>query len=128
MPTEFIEFLQTYTVKDQSGTMYEKGTVHQLSSASCRHFVMRGVARYVSMDIPGPVHTGGGWYELPNGEKIKGKDAAMEAMLEYRKSKPETLDDEPGPDAGAGRTLESPDMTAKDIDHEGISERIFSDG
>ncbi|PDY18268.1 hypothetical protein COM83_25930, partial [Bacillus cereus] len=28
----------------------------------------------------GPVHVGGGYYELPNGEKIKGKDAALEAL------------------------------------------------
>ena len=25
-------------------------------------------------------HTGGGWYELPNGEKIKGKEAALKAL------------------------------------------------
>lgn len=27
-------------------------------------------------------HVGGGWYELPNGEKIKGKEAAEKAALE----------------------------------------------
>jgi len=27
-----------------------------------------------------PKHVGGGYYELPNGERIKGKDAALEAM------------------------------------------------
>lgn len=31
-------------------------------------------------DLKGPVHVGGGYYELPNGEKIKGKDAALEAL------------------------------------------------
>ena len=30
--------------------------------------------------LKGPVHVGGGYYELPNGEKIKGKDAALEAL------------------------------------------------
>lgn len=25
-------------------------------------------------------HTGGGWYELPNGKKVKGKDNALKAL------------------------------------------------
>lgn len=27
-----------------------------------------------------PKHTGGGWYELSNGEKVQGKDEAKEAQ------------------------------------------------
>lgn len=27
-----------------------------------------------------PKHIGGGWYELPNGERVKGKDEAYTAM------------------------------------------------
>ncbi len=27
-----------------------------------------------------PVHIGGGWYELPGGERVKGKKAALEAI------------------------------------------------
>ncbi len=27
-----------------------------------------------------PVHIGGGWYQLPGGAKVKGKEAAEEAM------------------------------------------------
>jgi hypothetical protein len=27
-----------------------------------------------------PTRLGGGWYELPNGEKIKGKEEALKAM------------------------------------------------
>ena len=27
-----------------------------------------------------PKHIGGGWYELPGGERIQGKDAAVEAL------------------------------------------------
>lgn len=32
--------------------------------------------------MPGlkPKHIGGGWYELPNGEKVRGKEEAEEAM------------------------------------------------
>lgn len=29
-----------------------------------------------------PKHVGGGWYELPNGERVKGKDEAIAAMKE----------------------------------------------
>ena len=28
-------------------------------------------------------HVGGGYYELPNGERIKGKDKAEKALAEY---------------------------------------------
>lgn len=27
-----------------------------------------------------PVHVGGGWYELPNGDRVKGKQAAADAF------------------------------------------------
>lgn len=32
-------------------------------------------------------HVGGGWYELPNGEKIKGKDEALAALKELEEEK-----------------------------------------
>ena len=31
-----------------------------------------------------PKHTGGGWYELSNGEKIQGKDEALEAEAQLQ--------------------------------------------
>ena len=33
-----------------------------------------------------PKHTGGGWYDLSNGEKVKGKDEATAAEEELQKS------------------------------------------
>lgn len=30
----------------------------------------------------GPKHIGGGWYELPDGRRIKGKNAALAALQE----------------------------------------------
>ncbi|PDZ92574.1 hypothetical protein [Bacillus thuringiensis] len=30
--------------------------------------------------VPEIVHVGGGYYELPNGEKVKGKEAALKAL------------------------------------------------
>lgn len=36
-------------------------------------------------DLKGPVHVGGGYYELPNGEKIKGKDAALKALKQLER-------------------------------------------
>lgn len=32
--------------------------------------------------IPEIKHTGGGWYELPDGSKVKGKEAAEKALKE----------------------------------------------
>lgn len=32
-----------------------------------------------NQDVIYPIHTGGGHYELSNGEKVKGKEAAIEA-------------------------------------------------
>lgn len=32
-----------------------------------------------------PKHTGGGWYELSNGKRVKGKDDALEAELDLKK-------------------------------------------
>lgn len=55
-----------------------------------------GYAQYV--DVPkteseNPVietdqlkHVGGGWFELPNGEKVKGKEEALEALKELQGS------------------------------------------
>lgn len=31
-----------------------------------------------------PKHSGGGWYELSNGEKVQGKDEALEAEKELK--------------------------------------------
>lgn len=31
-------------------------------------------------------HTGGGWYQLPNGEKVQGRDEAIAAYEESQKS------------------------------------------
>ncbi|PFS62565.1 hypothetical protein COK41_15870 [Bacillus cereus] len=32
--------------------------------------------------VPEIVHVGGGYYELPNGEKVKGKEVALKALEE----------------------------------------------
>jgi hypothetical protein len=40
----------------------------------------------VKVDNQFPKHTGGGWYELSNGEKVKGKDEAVAAEKDLQKS------------------------------------------
>jgi len=30
-------------------------------------------------------HTGAGWYELPNGERVRGKDNAIDVLKEMNK-------------------------------------------
>lgn len=37
-------------------------------------------------DPEGIKHTGGGYYELPNGEKVKGKEAALDALKEINQT------------------------------------------
>lgn len=34
----------------------------------------------VEEDPPGLMHVGGGWYELPGGERVQGKEAALAAL------------------------------------------------
>ncbi len=33
----------------------------------------------VAVESSGPIHAGGGWYELSDGTRVQGKDAAMAA-------------------------------------------------
>ena len=134
--TKFIEFTEFYKVQDAAGAEFEAGSVYEVSPESARHFLRRNVAKYVGAVLEYeaepdevdefPKHVGGGWYELSDGERIRGADAAIDAQIE-RDQVPETLDDPPGPSKMDIRNLESPDMAGKATDREGISERIFSD-
>jgi hypothetical protein len=55
--------------------------------------------------IEGLKHLGGGYYELPNGEKVRGKDSALEALAALaEKEKAGEGDDTEGGDASNGRT------------------------
>ena len=59
--------LDTYNRNVDEVVTTETETIYQGTD-----FVEEAVETY-------PKHTGGGYYELSNGEKVKGKDAAIEA-------------------------------------------------
>lgn len=61
----------------------EKGAVIEVSAERAAEIVKNlgedFIEEVTTVDPDFPKHTGGGYYELSNGEKIKGKDAAIEA-------------------------------------------------
>lgn len=79
-----------------------------LSKADEQELADLGVGQYVGSeqsaednqtpfaDDIGLVNLGGGYYQLPNGEKVRGKDKALEALAELEQSD----NGEGGPDTG----------------------------
>lgn len=64
--------------------LYKEGEVFEMTEELCEtlNATPNGPLVEEIEDIPEfPKHTGGGYYELSNGEKVKGKEAAMEAQL-----------------------------------------------
>jgi hypothetical protein len=45
-----VRFVTTYTVKDDTGTTYKEGSVHDLSTPSAWHFINRGAAVQVEAE------------------------------------------------------------------------------
>lgn len=75
-----------------TGQVVEPGTFVTLATPAGNRMVARGLVQAVERSTPvetatrqptenaAPRHTGGGWYELPNGEKVQGKEAALKRM------------------------------------------------
>lgn len=123
---ETIKFTAFYKVDAPNGETYEAGQYVDLPPASARHFVRRGVAEYAQKPKkkapkPAPMrrfkekylppevadtpkHVGAGFYLLPDGTKVKGKEAAAEAMKKMK----------------IGKTIPEPDRAT-------IEKRVFSD-
>ena len=110
---DYIKFSTDYEVKAANGAKYKAGDIVSMSLSGARHFVRRGVAAYwtgrkkkapeASSENPGdPKAVGGGMYELPDGTRVKGKDAAAKAMEKIKVSK---IQPEPDRAAIAQRTL-----------------------
>ena len=49
---QHIEFLEDYTVRDQSGTQFTAGQVVAMDPASARHFVNKGIAKVCEAPVP----------------------------------------------------------------------------
>ena len=46
--------------------------------------ILAGCVPVASVVSGGLQHTGGGWYQLPNGERVRGKDKAQAALDELQ--------------------------------------------
>lgn len=58
---------------------YNKGYVYESDNIErIKELQDKGFLKDVEIDSY-PKHTGGGWYELSNGEKVQGKDEAIAA-------------------------------------------------
>ncbi len=83
--------------------IYQPGEViHSLTEEEEQRLVDAGHCEFPLVDKPydGIKHLGGGYYELPNGEKVRGKDKATAALEELNKESDETPNDEDGPQTG----------------------------
>lgn len=56
--------------------LYEKGDLYKGNKERVSHLIKKGFLA----DNPPLNHIGGGYYELPNGNRVKGKKQAMEAL------------------------------------------------
>lgn len=68
-----------------------KGEIYDMEETKAKRLIQKGFAEpvreqretataqpYATREYPR--HTGGGWYELPNGEKVQGKEEAERRM------------------------------------------------
>jgi len=75
----------------ETSKVYKNGDLYQHTSADRVAFLvekgfLEGSEEIVSDNPDFPKHTGGGYYELSNGEKVKGKEDAIAAEQELQKS------------------------------------------
>lgn len=73
----YFDAVRVYSISDELYNYIKKGNMDRARIAE--------VFPYTPIDEPAVLdvaqyHTGGGWYELPNGEKVQGKDNAIAAL------------------------------------------------
>lgn len=62
--------------------MVARGLVVSVDRQTTPETATRQPAENAARRTAEPKHTGGGWYLLPSGEKVQGKNAAIERMQE----------------------------------------------
>lgn len=79
--------IKSFKDKTDNKKLYQKGDPYSHSDDDRVAFLVeKGFLEEKSKQPPqddeksGIKHTGGGWYELPNGEKVQGKEEAEEAL------------------------------------------------
>lgn len=62
------------------GTRKKAGDVIDIDDARAKVLANIGVIAADEPDESGLIHLGGGYYQLPNGEKVRGKQNALDAL------------------------------------------------
>ena len=65
----------------------ESGEVINVDTDRAKHLAKAGVIELVENTTPdetGLMNLGGGYYKLPNGEKVRGRDKALEALNQLK--------------------------------------------
>lgn len=81
-----VRVIKRFKERNENLKLYEKGDTYTYKDKERVAFLIE--KGYLEEDEPQREniksdeikHTGGGWYELPNGEKVKGKEKALEAL------------------------------------------------
>jgi hypothetical protein len=68
------------------GDSYKTGDLERIEFLQEEGFLDKEQIVGYEPEVTDMVHVGGGYYELPNGEKIKGKEAALEALKEINQT------------------------------------------
>lgn len=90
----------TNKFKDKDGVIYEAGDDYEKDLSELRlQALSTNKNRYNKIFLKRkttkksyPFHSGGGWYELSDGNKIQGSSEAMEAESNLRKNKKKSKD------------------------------------
>lgn len=78
-----MKYLVTKTFTDKETLDgYNEGDIYESNDSERVAFLQEEGFLKSDPDEEGIKHVGGGYYELPDGEKIKGKEAALEALKE----------------------------------------------
>ncbi|MEK4581782.1 hypothetical protein [Bacillus sp. FSL R12-0074] len=67
------------------GDSYESNDVKRIIFLQDEGFLNEGSVEEIDKEVNELTHVGGGYYQLPNGEKVKGKDAALKSLNELNK-------------------------------------------
>lgn len=77
--------ITAFKERNEKMKLYKKGDIYSFKDEDRIAFLVeQGYLEKVEEDeVVGDLkHVGGGYYELPNGERVKGKDEAVKALAE----------------------------------------------
>ena len=73
--------IKNFRDKTDKKKLYKKGNVYESKDSKRIAFLIeQGYVEAAKIESTELNHVGGGYYELPNGEKVKGKNQALAAL------------------------------------------------